>query len=195
MYRGILAIATVIIAIIAWVIALASRKLFSVKKKKLFLIKIFTIAISISLFLYYPIKCYSKIAYSMWDRQVELGAVRFSDISKLGGIHILFLIMFMVLVITLWIRLFNRFSRSNWFTVLGSIIFFICINISFYYSYPRYGDEGVEVLLFTLLAFFFADLILIITILIFVISSIIRQIKEIHTKNVVTENQATLNEE
>jgi len=114
----------------------------------------------------------------MWDSQINPGYISFSDYSRLGGIHILFMLMFLILVFTLWIRLFSHFSRANWISVLGSIIFLICINISFYYSYPRYGDEGVEALLFTLVAFFFGDLILIITIFIFAISSIIKNRKE-----------------
>ena len=190
MYRGILAIVTVIIAIIAWISALISPVFFEEKKKNSILTKISAIIILISLPSFVLIRSFSNIALSMWSRNVEPGAVSSSESSTLGGLHILFLFMFIVLIITLWTKLFTRFSQANWLSFLGSVIFLICINISIYYTLPRYGDEGTIAFLFVAIAFFFADLILIATILIFSISSIIRQINENHKTSMITENSS-----
>ena len=103
------------------------------------------------------------------------------------------MLMFVILVITLCSRLFNRFSKANGFSILGSIIFLVSINMSLFYSFPRRGDEGVESSLFVLIGIFFADLFLIITILIFTIASIIKRARQNRNEEKTFDNAAILN--
>jgi hypothetical protein len=125
---------------------------------------------------------FCKIAYDMWDKEVDAGSAGYSELS-LAGVHIWFIIMCIILALILIIRLLKRSSEKLYISASGSIVFLICISVSFFYTVPRSGDEGVLLWMFLAPAFMLADLILLITILIFTISSIIRQRNENHKTN------------
>ncbi len=193
MYKGIIAIATVIIALISWILVLGYNFFFIEKKKNSIPIKIY-IALFLGILLFsLPIISFCKIAYDMWDSKGHDGSTRY--VESLAFAHLWFIMICIILVI----NLIRRFSRKDFtmpmFSVISSFIFLICISISFFYTVPREGDDLIMLWLFLMPGFFITGLILLTTIFIFAISSIIRQIKQSSTGYQVTENPATLNEE
>ena len=124
-----------------------------------------------------PIAKYCQIAYNMWESKVNAGSAGYSELS-LAGMHSLFILMCIILNIILFARIIRCYSDSQWISLAGSIIFIICINVSFFYTEPRKGSEGVILWIFLTPAFMIVDLVLITTIVIFAISLIVKQKKQ-----------------
>lgn len=131
----------------------------------------------------FPTSHFCKIAYCMWNKEVDVGSVRYSEISALQRIHILLVLMLMVLIIILLIRLFKRVSFTNWFSVIGSIAYLICSNISLLSTIPN-CDESISWIILLPCLFVF-DFILVLTILLCVFVTIIRQIKKHNLRNML----------
>ena len=233
MYRGIIAIAAFIIALISWFFTLAYPIISSIKDKRLIIrIAALPIFISVALLIallkdkygfpgciptdtlnniiivtiiclfalgfgplfasknrsflplcsniltiitFVIIISFSEIAYKMW-LNASVGSVRYGDDMELAKIHSVFIIISIILLIVLGVRTFKSSALPNWISIISSVIYTICINISFFYTYPRSGDEGIMLWMFIFPVFLFVDLILIVMIIIFSIVSASRQI-------------------
>jgi len=143
----------------------------------------------ITIFAFPSILSFCKIAYDMWKYKVNAGWAMYSE-SSLAGSHFWFIILSIILVVILIIRMTkSTFSKAG-ISSLGSTIFFVCIGISFYYTVPRKGDDGLLLWMFLVPGFIITNLILFITILVFTIYTNFRK-REVIKNN---KNVSVLNE-
>lgn len=115
----------------------------------------------ITFFVFPHIANFCKVAYGMWDSDVNAGSAGYSELF-LAGMHLWFIIMFIILGITLLVRKFPPFPMKPCFSAFGSLVFLISMNISFYLTVPRTGSEGLLLWMFIVPGFIIADLFLII---------------------------------
>ncbi len=135
-----------------------------------------------SIVVFTPILKFFDIAYDMWKSKASPGAIKYREETSLAVMHILFIVLCIILILVLRSRYLKREYRSLWFSVIGSIVYIVCISISFFYTVPRSGSEGILLWMFIVPGFIMADFFLITTILKFTISSIARQTKKSNTK-------------
>jgi hypothetical protein len=135
-----------------------------------------------------PILIFCKMAYDMWNRQWLNGSLINGKEISMFEMHIGFIIMLVILAITLSVRLFKHFSEINHTSSIGSMIFLFCISISFFYTIPRYGDEGLGMLWVFIIVPFFAsaDLGLLGVIIVFIITTI-RQKRNVNCSEILQD--------
>ena len=134
----------------------------------------------ITIFAFPSILSFCKIAYDMWKFKVNAGWAMYSE-SSLAGSHFWFIILSIILVVILIIRMTKGTFSKVWISYFGSIVFLICISISFYYTVPRKGDDGLLFRMFLVPIFIITELILFTTILVFTIYTNIRKREIKHT--------------
>jgi len=102
-----------------------------------------------------------KIAHRMWAR-VTPGSVPRREASLSAWIHLLFIIMLLLLTVILWSRLYRRVQAIRMSTI-ASGLFVVFAGISFFYTIPRAGDEGIILWIFMVPGFILADIVLLIS--------------------------------
>lgn len=104
-----------------------------------------------------------KIAYRMWADAIEPGGDPYGEDFSLAGIHLLLILMFLILTVILWFRLYHRVLPVIRMSTIASGLFIMFASISFFYTIPRYGSEGTILWLFLVPGFIWADIVLLIS--------------------------------
>lgn len=94
-----------------------------------------------------------QIAQRMWT----------SDELSLACIHLLLIIMFLILTVILWFRLYRRLLPAIRMSTIASGLFIMFASISFFYTIPWSGSEGTILWLFLVPGFILAGIVLLIS--------------------------------